>query len=283
MFDVLEFAVKTDRYILADIGQGFSLSKARVRGVTDDSIFFDVVEQDIEKSESTATESQTSQPTSGLPVELTVYYDDNAQDMKVDDEATGSYNYVLPEPQEGQSLTFGLKNTTGKPLGVVLLVNGTSTLYEQQGEAADLNKWVLEPGKEYRVKGYHREGNETYARITTLSEEESKSKYADLGGEQFAGLIHMYVFQTIDQASSQTLAFTRSIGRLPRRSERTVRFSTLSELQQAIARKSDLYPKGVRPLAGWGKEENETIEETKLGDVALTDTLIVRYSKSRPD
>jgi len=278
MFDIVEFDVPTDRFMLADLGQGFSLTKGRVRGVSDDAIF-DSVESDIEKTEGSTSDASIA----GFPVELTVYYGNDAQVTKIDDESEGSNNLALPEPQPGQNLTFGMKNTSDKPIGVVLLVNGVSTLYEQEGEPEELNKWVLEPNKEYRVKGYHQKDNEKYLEITTLTEEESVEKYEDLGGQQFAGLIHLYVFKTIDADEAESPKFTRSIGRLSRPVRTSKRYESLRELQQAIARRSDLFPPGTRPLAGWGKEMTETLQEKKLGETTLTDTLIVRYSKTKPE
>ncbi|QDT73426.1 hypothetical protein [Lacipirellula limnantheis] len=280
MSDLLEFQVKTDRYILADIGQGFSLSKGRLRGVSDDAIF-DAVEED--ETSDPSDEGDVDEKTSDeFPVELAVFYDDEPQEMSTDDEATGESNKELPEPDAGQNLTFGLTNTTDKPLAAVLLVNGVSTLYEEEGEAKELSKWVLEPGKEYRVKGYHQKGNEKYFEITTLTEDESVEKYEDLGGKDFAGLIHLYVFRTVDPAVAEVPKYTRSIGRLTKSQLRGSDFSTLRDLQQAIAKKSELFPPGTRPLAGWGREKNESLKEKELGDLTLTDTMIVRYSKTQP-
>lgn len=125
LFDILEFEVQTDRYVLADIGQGFSLAKRRVRGVSDDAILSGVG-ADIDATEG-AKDHDRSPQTTGFPVELTVYYDQQPQPLSDDPAADGSFNYSLPEPQPGQSLTFGLRNVTDQPVGVVLLVNGVST------------------------------------------------------------------------------------------------------------------------------------------------------------
>jgi hypothetical protein len=276
MFDIVEFTVLMDRYILSDLGQGFSLAQRRVRGISDDAIL-DGVADDLKATDQVVTGAQPAD----FPVALTVHYDDQPQSMRDDPAADGSYNYSLPEPQEGQSLTFGLRNVTNQPVGVVLLVNGTSTLYEQEGEPADLTKWVLEPGKDYRVKGYHQEGNEKYFEITTLSEEESKQRYDDLGGAKFAGLIHLHVFQK-QTSADEIPSFTRSIGRFSRSQRQPALFTTLPEAKQAIARKSDIYPPGTRPLAGWGREQTQTLAEMELGPATLTGTLVVRYSNTRP-
>lgn len=279
LFDIVEFSVKTDRYALADLGQGFSAARNRVRGVSDDDILTGVAIG----SQQTGSQQQDAAAVSSadVPVQLTVYYDQQPQSVRDDAAADGSFNYALQEPRPGQSLTFGLRNVTDKPLGVVLLVNGVSTLYEQEGDAADLTKWVLLPGKEYRVKGFHQEGNEKYFEITTLTEEESQRRYDDLGGAKFAGLIHLHVFQQRTD-NDEVPAFTRSIGRLGRRERPNTPYPTVQDAQRAIAVKSDLFPPGVRPLAGWGRERNESLAETQLGQVVLTSTLVIRYSQTKP-
>jgi hypothetical protein len=217
-----------------------------------------------------------------FPVQLTVFYDDQPQDMQPDSSAAGTNNFSLAEPQEGQSLTFGLQNTTDNPLCAVLMVNGVNTLYEQTGQPSDLNKWILEPGKTYRVKGYHQQDGARYFAITTLSDQDSKDKYEDLGGDLAAGLIHLYVFTPVGADQDSVLAYTRSIGRMTRNDIKTRKFATFAERQAAVMRKSNLYPPGVKPLAGAGQELPELIEEKKFGDVRLSDTMVVRYSQFKP-
>lgn len=290
MYEIVEFEVQTDRFVLPDLGQGFSLTRGGRKGTSDVAIFT-AVEEDTAYSEKIGSEKINNEkiktniaPSAGkFPVALTVYYDNKPQEMTVEHGSYGSNNKVLPEPRTGMNLTFGLKNMTDKPLAVVLLVNGVNTLYEQEGNPKDLNKWVLEPGREYRVKGFHQQGNEKYSQITTLTEKESKEQYSDLGGQQFAGLVHLHVFKTVDPALAEIPQFTRSIGRISRAARANGRHHTITDLKQAIAKKSDLFPRGTKPLAGWGKEFNETLEEQKLGEIQLTDVLVVRYSKLMPE
>lgn len=303
MFDILEFNVKVDRYMLADMGQGFSLTKTRprgtkLRGMTDDAIF-DSVDRDTQRADGNLGSGQgNDNPNFGndtnpdnfngngnssgqFPVELTVYYDGQPQGMLPDSYTTGSNNYSLPEPQEGQKLTFGLKNTTNNRLCAVLLVNGANTLYQQVGQPSDMNKWILEPGEEYRVKGYHQLDGGTYLELTTLSDRDSRDKYEDLGGDLAAGLIHLYVFSPLASDDNAVLAYTRSVGRLSSKDIAGKRFASFATLQQAIHAKSNL--KGVKKgLAGPGNLGQEMIVEKNVGPVRLSDTMIVRYSTLRP-
>lgn len=291
---LLEFDLAVDRNLLAELGQGYSLASAPVRGVTDETIFSRVATNVAQTRQLTAgaigapptrnisrvrIEPQTS---AEFPVDFALYYDNRPQPLTLDSADLGSHNYLGPEPAAGQSLTFGLKNRTQQPLGVVLLVNGVSTLYEQEGAPAGMNKWVLEPGVEYRVKGYHQRGNEKYRAISALTEEESLRRYHELGGEPAAGLIHLYVFRTVEPEGKQADLFVYNLGRLPHITASAPPLESLGELQQAIARRSDLFPPGTRPLAGWGKEHQETLAEKRLGAVTLSDAMIVRYSNTRP-
>lgn len=293
-FDLLELDVPTDRNLLAELGQGFSWGTAAVRGITDAAVL-EKVATDVAAvrvhppatigqppTRNIVRERLVSQTSPEFPVELKLYYDNLPQELALDDAGLGSHNYLAPEPAPGQSLTFGVRSNYLKPVGVVLLVNGVSTLYEQEGEPSGMNKWVLDPATEYRIKGYHQQGNEKYRAVTVLTEQESRTRYDELGGVQFAGLIHLYVFRTVESQLEEPPMFVYSVGRLTRPDGVVPTFESLRDLQQAIARRSELYPPGTRPLAGWGKELQETLAERKLGRVALTDVMIVRYSLTKP-
>ena len=39
---------------------------------------------------------------------------------------------------------------------------------------------------------------------------------------------------------------------------------------------------GTRPLAGWGREQTQTLAEMNLGPVTLSSTLVVCYSNVSP-
>jgi hypothetical protein len=325
---LLEIPVKTDRYILADAGQGFSLSRALSKGhrqfrrgsadLDDDIIIFDefedldldgsgalelaqgdtagtdLVEQGVElpgdKPASGTTPSarpgagnakSSGQPktavggdtsVAGFPVELKVYYDGKEQQLRVD-AANGVDNWIMGDPKEGQRVTFGLRNLTDERLGVVLTINGLSTLYDDVGQPDQLTKWVLEPGTQYSIKGTYQEDQETFAFIEGLSEELSKEKFNDFGPD--AGFIHLYVFRpSISEAS--TPAFSRSMRQLPARMTAKQDPGTPWELQALIARNANARSsRGLMASAsGEGKEQ---LRELPLGNVSLTDAMVIQY------
>jgi hypothetical protein len=61
----------------------------------------------------------------------------------------------VAEPDEGDKVSFVLHNTSkDETFGVVLLVNGESTLYQEKQAVARCRKWILEPGVETVVSGF---------------------------------------------------------------------------------------------------------------------------------
>lgn len=275
---ILDFDVKTDRYILADSGYGFSVSKGRrkfSRGPSDDDIIEGIIleeekEQTSEKTSDSNSASSTASP-SGFPVELRVYYGDVEQKRELESGNT----WTMDDPKEGQQVTFGVKNLTDETVGVVLTVNGISTLYEETGQATQMTKWVLEPNKTYRIKGYHQKGNEKYVTIAGLPEKLSEEKFEDLGGDDRAGLIHLYVFRPTDEETSAP-SFSRSLRRISRPALEQSHPRSALELQAMVAKGANA--KGGRGLMAWGLDEKfEKLETKKLGTTSLTDTMVIRY------
>lgn len=85
------------------------------------------------------------------PVKWEIRYNDKAQPV------SGS---LLPEPEEVDKVTFVLTNPSkDETYGVVLLVNGESTLYKERQAVAKCRKWILEPRTETVVNGFQTEAN----------------------------------------------------------------------------------------------------------------------------
>ena len=285
VYDVLEFDVPVDRQILADVGEGYSLSKHRsrfVRGFADDEILDSVdVDRRARKKEDRGDEYGRAEAWSeGFPVTLTIFYDGVEQELRSDSEAHGRSNFTVSDPHEGQRVTFGLRNETDYDLSVVLTVNGISTLHEKVGPAAELPKWILKPKKYYLVKGYHAEDHKTYVKIAGISNELSEAVFEDLGGEKTAGLVHLHVFRPVSGITGTAPAFTRSIGRLSAAdlAKRPVR--SFSDLRTALIDRSVLEPNNIRGLMFHSLEKgDEILKERDLGPVECTDTMTVQYYK----
>ncbi len=288
VYDLVEFDVPTDRHILADAGEGFSLSKGKrkfVRGFSDDEIIASVGDDTKEKTADLVDKKVSGKKwANGFPVTLTIRYDGVEQTLEPDLSASGRNNFVVDGPKEGEVVTFGVKNDTGDPLGIVLRVNQISTLYEKFGDESTLPKWVLAPGKQYEIKGYHREDKETFVKIVGLSEELSKAVFEDLGGDKYAGKIHLYVYRSVDQDSGKAPGFSKEIAVLDEDGSTRANLRTFGDLQQDLLKKSVLGPGDIRSLMSYSPDEGkETLEKDELGAVEHTDTMIVEYYKKPED
>jgi hypothetical protein len=271
--DVVAFETDVDRHVLADVGQGFSLSAnnpdSLLRAVTEDDVF-DV----IQKKKQTATPVVPAAATSDVPnpLKIDVYYDDELQPLTLDSELPGNANYVLPTPTEGRTLKIGVGNLTDQTLGLVVSVNGASTLYAQKGSPEALKKWVLEPKVEYLIKGIYQQDGQTYKAIQALSEQQSRDRFADLGGDESAGLIQIHIFRPVPPAQITSITTSPSIRLLSDSELADHKPGTLDELQSLI-----VPGKFNRGLFSWGDTRTEALEKGSLGPVQLSDTLIIRY------
>ncbi|MCE9603334.1 MAG: hypothetical protein K8U03_00350, partial [Planctomycetia bacterium] len=276
--DVVTFEAPVDRHILAAVGQGFSLStenpQAMLRAVTEDDVF-----NAIQKSKSKPTPVVAASSTTEVarPIHVTAYYDGVPQTMTLDADRPGNANYVLPTPRAGQELTIGVGNHTKEDLGLVVSVNGVSTLYEQKGSPDVLKKWILEPEVEYLIKGLYEKGGTTYKTIRALSERQSRERFADLGGEEHAGLIMVYVFRRLPKVEITSITTTPSIRVLSDSELAEHKPGTLDELQSLI-----VPGKFNRGLFSWGDRRAEALQESSLGPAQLTDTLVIRYYHKPP-
>ena len=287
---VTQFSVKTDRYVLADLGQGYSVVKTRLasyhRGMP--------LARDIIESDSSAADGKTEpkvedgtvcevlQPNppadKPFPISWTVYYDGVAQEPAADPDEPGNRNFLIPDPKEGVKVTFGVTNNEATTLGLVLTVNGVSTLYEQRGEADQMLPWVLEPGKEFMIKGFHQEDGKTYLPIVGLSDEESKANYSDLGGDKHAGLIELFVIRPGTEKASQVV-LSRSLRRpgpqyLPKGQP-----TSLAQLQRALSQSAGA--RATRGLMAWDQnQQDEVLQNVEFQSAPPSEHLVVRYYQS---
>jgi tetratricopeptide (TPR) repeat protein len=81
----------------------------------------------------------------GAPVKLRILY--NGQEVPF---AKGT----VKEPKEGQEVVFQLENMSKETCGVVLKVNGESTLFRQRLPSSQCYKWILTPGEKVTIQGF---------------------------------------------------------------------------------------------------------------------------------
>jgi hypothetical protein len=303
---VAQFAVKTDRYILADLGQGYSVTKTRAttRGVPAPGDIIETgdppppppnlpqanaeagqagPEPKVETGNSTAASVVDSAPgeqqvmhvgegsTGPFPVTWTVYYDGVAQSPTAD----GERNFAIPDPKPGQKVTFGVMNTSEATVGLVLTVNGISTLYEERGQADQMQPWILEPGKQFMIKGFHQKDGKTYIPIVGFRDEDTKTLVADLGSEEAAGLIEMFLVKSGSPAAP-AVAMTRSMRRPSPQILSAGRAKSIADLQRGLSHSANLRAK--RGLMAWGSgQENEDMHFQEFYSGPPIGHLVVRY------
>jgi hypothetical protein len=163
-------------------------------------------------------------------------------------------------------VTFGLRNNTSANVGLLLVVNDTNTLYAEKGQPEQMSPWILEPNKEYLVKGFHQRDNQSYTPIVGLSDAESMARFADLGGEESAGIISVYLMTT-QKSAPATSASTSSLSRSMRRPSPAFlpygRPKTAGEAARAIVQSGNARASRGLMAAdakGTGQEQLQTID-----------------------
>ncbi len=302
---VTSFSVKSDRSILADLGRGYSVTKTRLsRGVPPAGDI--VIVEDEDPAPASQSKTPDSKPESKVasspdatdssaapdsptkevlsvgnagkpfPVEWSVCYDGAAQAPQPDPENPGDRNFIIRDPKPGQRVTFGVKNTGDSPIGLVLTVNGVSTLYEDTGEPQQMRPWVLAPGKQCMIEGFHQQDGKTCIPIVGFEESATKDILADLGSEQSAGLIQIFVIQP-GSKGSQPMALSRSMRRPSRDDVPAGPAKSLEDLQRNLARSASL--RSSRGLMAGDIEHKKAsgLNFVEFQSGPPCDALVIRY------
>ena len=67
-----------------------------------------------------------------------------------------------------------IRSQASERIGLVLMVNGKNTLYEEEGDPSHCKAWVLDPGKTYGIEGFQVD-NATRKPFRVLSDQDSAS------------------------------------------------------------------------------------------------------------
>ena len=113
---------------------------------------------------------------------------------------------VVETPRAGQTVQFRLKNVDpdkDSKYGVVLKVNGDSTIERQRLPAQDCYKWVLARGKEITLDGFQR-ADATADKFEVLPPAESREKEVNYGDN--VGAISLVVFRAARTDDEKALA-----------------------------------------------------------------------------
>jgi hypothetical protein len=123
------------------------------------------------------------------PVTLTVSY--NGKSVPYDVQGDKAF---IPEPAEGQAVALKLQNhSAAATYGVVLKVNGESTLGKEREPDLYCRRWVLGPKEEGTVRGYVVARDTKLVPFKVLSVAESKAQEVNYGPD--VGTITMTVYR----------------------------------------------------------------------------------------
>ena len=157
--ELVKFDVPTDRTMLADAGQSFVLSRSLVKKrslqARDESSLEVLMDDDAADSAKNRDEHPTAGPSGGANeyLDFEVRYDDQVQTISGDPAEGGELR--ITAPRTGQAVEFRIKNKTPDKIGVVVFVNGKSTLEMMTDPADKCRPWVLPPdGTAYGIRGY---------------------------------------------------------------------------------------------------------------------------------
>jgi len=186
--------VPTDRDVLVGIGQSFVLSQPlQPQGPED----IDVAAA----SDASRRDENRSNPLqdSDDPIKLEVFYNDTPVSLETDPNSPGELRVrrdKAVDPKEGQRVKFVVTNKTKETVGVVLAVNGKSTLFQEDlttRSTGECTKWILGPGQSYTIRGFYMsEDGKALRPFKVLSDEESAE--VELAPEQ-KGVFSLFVFR----------------------------------------------------------------------------------------
>jgi hypothetical protein len=295
---VLEFQVKTDRSLLTDLGESFKVSsrglKAKRRAIElDEEATDSAADQNAKPAGPDGTNSTAPSATSdaqssaGTLLYYEIRYDGQPQQVTTDPDSPGEF--VVAEPKENQQVSFLVKSLASERIGLVLMINGKSTLYEEDGDPSHCKAWVLDPGREYGIYGFQVDNNSRKP-FRVLSDAES----AAVAYSENVGKIQFHIFRSGSPAiadgggggdsgtkdDSQSQAMNISYRGLKRSATNTRSLSVLKDAIQAHAHTgSRVKKRGL--IMGDNQTVAGSIENDEVQNQVLVQSITVRYYKPK--
>ena len=112
----------------------------------------------------------------------------------------------VPTPQKGQTVLFGLTNTSKEKIGVVVRINGESTLEQEVAEDAACLKWILCGRAERAPSRLYTQVDSNLTVFRVLDDQGSAARMAEWSGSR-------------PRAASSMLRFSGKISGWPRRDQ----------------------------------------------------------------
>ena len=285
---VVTFPVATDRSLLTDLNESFKVAgrslKRKTRAIELD-------EEAIADAADAAPDPNATATTTGLAglkaksqdlLYYEVRYDGQPQPIGPDPSNPGEF--LVAEPREGQAVSFVIRSQATDRIGLVLMVDGKSTLYEETGDPAHCKAWVLDPGKTFGIEGFQMDNN-TRKPFRVLSDQET----AALTYGPNTGLIQFHIMQqgskndVVDPKRDDdptAKAMNISLRGLPR--SHAAKPRTLREVKAEI--KAHAHVPGRIKTRGeivGGDAVAGTIENDEVLNQVLVQSIAVRYYKPK--
>jgi hypothetical protein len=190
---VTAFHARTDLNTLAEAGESFNLrtfftdEETTVRNQANSSTLA------AHEAQKAKTGEEDGSLLAGLPVMLEVHYVDRhgGADRKIPIPVKHG-KAEIPEPTQDQDVYFRLVRTeqSGARYGVVLMVNGVNTVFEERRPPEQCTKWIFEPDSgPLKVDGFQLTDNEKQSFVVRSPEESAANEVhygADVGTFSFS-------------------------------------------------------------------------------------------------
>lgn len=283
--DLMSFSgIKTDRNILADSGQSFALAKRALRGrdlgdSAADALTNWANESAQSNDSSASTTANTPNPDNPRDsfdlVKLEVLVNGTPQPIVKDSASPGEYR--MDRLFEGQTLVFQLTNLTAEKIGVVVKVNGLSTINKEEAAEEQCTRWMLEPNAKNILRGFYLDktgGGTEVEKFRVLSDAETQSAMNN-SPDKRNYYIDVAVFRSSDvkPAPSTELGF----------SARGVSKRALSKSPPATAQAAkEMVRKGMglapRNLIGAGDKEDVALDSTAFVNPQFAANAHINYA-----
>ena len=210
-----EVAVSTTPELLGQCGFSYVLAAARQKTIlAGETLTAEVQRRDVLEQVLVPNREPKDEPLAVSPIKLGVLY--NGKSVKV----AGN---TVPEPKENDRVEFTLHNPGPGTYGVVLLVNGESTLFQERMAPAACRKWVLPPNTTVTVRGFQT-GPDATTPFRVLPPDEVPADAVNYA--EHAGMFRMVVFhgkqapspepgtlvkRTGDETAALAVAITRGV------------------------------------------------------------------------
>ncbi len=244
MEELTRFSVDTDRGVLCDINQNFVITKRSLKTMVSDGVL-SAKELD-EEAVSSDNLTQSAMARVREYLDFTILVDGVPVAIGADDR--------IPTPATRQRVVFKVKNVKPHSIGLLLRVNGMNTLNNEREEKNDLREyswWILEPGKDYEIRGFYPSRDRLQPIISLPAEQVDQDA---LLGEDVRrhGFIQLDVFDNVAAADAGVQVKERRM--LALRSI-TSRGTTLAQLKSQIEKSMNRRAVGRNFLVPFGEEQ----------------------------